>query len=79
MGTPGIGGMPGARGGAGMEGIVGTGGSGAVDPFAWIGSVVPLGATGPESSDCDRNVIRTVSFLKGTVEVFLSARSSLIC
>lgn len=34
-----------------------------------IGAVDPLGATGPESSEGARRLMRTVSFFNGTVEV----------
>jgi hypothetical protein len=44
-----------------MEAVVG--------PPEGIGAVEPFGATGPDSSDCARKLILTVSFFSGTVEV----------
>jgi len=40
-----------------------------VGPPEGIGAVEPFGATGPDSSDCARKLILTVSFFNGTVEV----------
>lgn len=66
------GGAVGDGGAAGAVGAVGEEAppTGAVlGPSDGIGAVDPLGATGPESSACARRLIRTVSFLRGTVEV----------
>jgi len=68
-------GAEGAGGGAGALAAVGIGGAGvgagAVLPFAATGAVEPFGATGPVSSGRARNVMRTVSFFSGTVDVFV--------
>lgn len=70
----------GAVGGTGTGGAAGGGavGTGRVSPVgetaglrgtATTGEVTPLGVTGPESSTGAFRLIRTVSFLSGTVEV----------
>jgi len=67
-GAEGAGGGVGAEGGVGGAGAppVGGGVGGAVDG---TGAVEPFGATGPDSSLGARRLMRTVSFLRGTVEV----------
>jgi len=63
-GGGGVGALEGAGGGAGAPV------TGAVEGApAGTGAVAPFGATGPESSGCAFRLMRTVSFLSGTVEV----------